>query len=242
MALSDKWTQAQIRTAVRRKLLDPSGRWWTDAELAQYIEDWQVYLQDSFELTWNTATITTSAQEIVISSATALSDMMRLDRVYWNDIRLSPLDKQGLDERFPDWRSVVATNTSPSTPTIVYQEDSDRIDFYPPPNQTGTITIEYPISPTFATSTSTMQIPAWTKYSAIPYSCYRAYMRSGPNHDLQRALRWKAAFQKRLKRIKMIVDKHWPERYPRVQPAASGPSYESRLVNPTQPPNTNNYY
>src|ERR1700722_13338152 len=59
MALSDLWTAAQLETAIRLELMDPTGTlsWsWSSIELQMYIQDFQTILQDRFEFVWGSAT------------------------------------------------------------------------------------------------------------------------------------------------------------------------------------------
>jgi hypothetical protein len=93
-----------------------------------------------------------------------------------------------------DWRGTAAA--AGIDPVIVYQNNAQTVSFWPPPAGTGTVYFEYPVLCTMTTTVSsgtfvdgTMAIPAWTRYSAIPYCRYRAYSRFGPNQDINKASR-----------------------------------------------------
>jgi hypothetical protein len=224
MSFADKWSRETIRTAVRRELLDPQERWWSDDELNQYIEDWQITLQDECEFVWGSSTLVTS------SATHSLSDfnpsILRLDRIYWNNARLAPRFKAALSETDLEWRA-----TSASTPYVVWQPDSERFIVWPTPSTSGTLLLEYPIEVTFANNDAgVMQVPAWTRYSAINYCCYRAHLRFGPNQDTNRALRRKAKFLKQLDSYKSHLKQYFPDRYLTLKPASK---YEARILNPS---------
>src|SRR6478609_9595200 len=77
-----KPTRVALLGACRRTLLDPSSRWWTDTELNDYLNDWQIELQNEFEMVWGTATVTTSTATLTLTDIA--TDMHRLDAIYWN--------------------------------------------------------------------------------------------------------------------------------------------------------------
>lgn len=225
MPFSDKWTQAQLLAAGRRTLADPSGRFWGDSELNNYIDEWQQSLQGQFEFVWGSATTTTTASTFAL--ATVASDALRLDAVYWNGKRLSGRSKQNLDDITREWRTTTAV--AKRVPEVVYQDDSLTFSLYPPPGTVtaGTMVLEYPIRTTFATTTSTMQIPAWTRYSCKDYIAYKAHLREGPANNPTKALRYKQRYEKGVRRFRTIWDSYFPGKYLRLQPAST---YESNII------------
>jgi|WetSurMetagenome_2_1015567.scaffolds.fasta_scaffold127791_2 hypothetical protein len=224
MALSTKWSRIRIREAVRRELLDPSERWWSNAELDRYISAWQDRLQEQFEFVWtSTSVVTDSATHTLTALAT---DILRFDGAVWNGVKLSGRLESDLDlSTNTDWRS----STSNGTPTLVYQTDNKTFVLFPPPDGTGTLTIEYPKLLSFATDTSTHEVPAWTKYSAVNYCVYRAFSRFGPNQDLNIASRRRAKWTKQLKRFKTFLTNIFPSRYPTLSPMTQ---YERDIILP----------
>jgi hypothetical protein len=235
MALSDLWTGAQIESAVRRELMDPSGTtaWsWNTVELQIYINDWQNILQDRFEFTWGTATeIVTGGTSTFTLSAIA-TNMLRLGNVWWNNFRLGGRDKEEIEILQRDWRANL-----PGTPEVVYQDDINSVSIWPIPiatsgtttdgTATNTLLFEFPVVTTFTTNTTPMSIPAWTKYSAVNYVCYRAYLRPGPQQDLNRSQRYRQKFVKQGIRIRTIWEQYLPAKPPSLRFASK---YEGKIL------------
>jgi hypothetical protein len=215
MALSDKWTRAQLRAVVRRELLDPNGRWWGDTELNSYLDDWQSAVQDELEMVWGTATATLVAGTATATITAIATDILRVDRVYFNGTLLTPTTVGQLDDEDWGWRS-----EGSGTPRVVYFERPDILSVHPKPDTDGLLYFEYPKALTFATDTATSQLPPWVRYSAANYCAYRAYLRSGPNHDLQRALRRKAKLARQIARYRTLKVNILPERFPKLTPTA----------------------
>lgn len=232
MALSDLWTLAQLDSAVRLELGDPNAKWWTETEIQKYLNDWQELLQTQFEFAWNTATITNSA--VTVTLASFAPDMMRLDAIYytpggtdtWTG-RLSPRTLIDLDFLQQDWRAV--TTATGNQPEIAYQYDSLTVSFWPPPPQLGTYIFEYPVTATFSTTTSTTIVPAWCRYSAINYCCYRAFARAGPNQNTQKAQRYKRLWEIDLRRIRNFFNAYFPEKAEMLRP---GRKWNSNILRP----------
>lgn len=262
MSLADSWSLSQIRDAVRRELLDPTGRWFPDAELNLYINDYQNLLQSQFEFVWqvNTYTMTQGsstagggwgstiwgsgafAEGISLSGNTitpilslgAIPNILRLDAVYFtqggtntNTFRLSPRSIEDLDRLQFGWRQ----ETPLLQPELVFQVDAGHIQFWPPPPGTGTYIFEYPVLLTLATDTSTIQIPAWTRYDGIAYATYRALSRFGPNQDLPRAARYRKRNADNAKRFRKTYDAYFPEHAASLRP---GLRFAGRITNPRQ--------
>jgi hypothetical protein len=223
--LSDKPTRATLLAASRRRLLDPNGRWWTDTELNDYIGDWQTEVQDELELVWGTATITTSTATLTLTAVA--TDILRLDAIYWNNKRLVGRTIEDLDDLKRNWRSV-----GTAVPRVTYQNDASSVSFWPPPGAAGTAVFEYPKALSFAAGTSTLSLPAWTRYTAADYVAYRAYLRAGPNQDINRALKRKARFQRKLRRLRSVQAAFFAERSPHLRPGAK---YEGDILNPGAP-------
>lgn len=200
--------------------MDPAGQWWSDAELNEYIGAWQDALQEKFEFAWGTATVTTSTSTLTLTNIA--NDINRLDGIWWNKFRLAGRNKDELEVLIRDWRAAAA-----SVPKVAYQDDIYSVSFFPAPATTGTAIFEYPRRVTFTTDTSTMSIPAWTKYSAVNYVVYRAHLRAGPNQDLPRAARRKAKFERQIKRYVTIHEQHFPDHAPSLRP---GGRYEGDIL------------
>lgn len=213
MPLSTKWTRSEIRTAVQRELMDTNTRWWGTGELNSYIEGWQDIVQHEHEMKWGTATTTTTNSIITVSAVA--TDVMRVDSVYWNNIRMVPRSVLEMDSLNLDWR-----DANLGTPGVVIPLDADRFMLWPHPDELGTLYMEYPLLLTFAADTSTMDLPAWSRYSAIPYVAYRCYVRPGHNNNLRKALRYKRMFESSLAEIGSLRNQYFPSRYPVLRPAS----------------------
>jgi hypothetical protein len=222
MALSDRYTLAQLRNAARRDLLDTNSRWWTDTELNSYIDDWQSTIQQELELVWGTATITTSPATPLDLTAIA-TNMLRPDAFYWNNVRLSPRSVEDLEQFDPQkWRTAVS-----EFPYVAYQPSPDTVGFWPLCTNTGVLIAEYPTTTTFVDDDSVMALPAWTKFSATNYVAYRSYLRSGPNQNTQTALRRKAKFERQLQRLRTLKTNYIPSHFPKLRP---GGHYEYDIL------------
>lgn len=226
MPLSTKWTRFQIRDAVRRELLDPNARWWSNVEIDSYIAAWQDVVQDSLECVWGSATATVGSNTSTLTVTNVASDILRLDAVYWNNVRLVGRNRDELDRLVREWR-----NSSLGTPLVVYQHDPRTVSFWPGPDVVGTAVFEYPKRLDFTDDNSAMTLPAWARYSAVNYCCWRAYLRHGPNHDLNRAARRKAKFLRQLARYKSIKASFLPDHCPALRP---GGAYEADILTPNR--------
>jgi hypothetical protein len=239
-----------LRNMVRRELLDTgiyvtttsttTGRWWTDTELNNYIQDWQDELQERFEFVWGTATVTLGSGTSTIALAAIDPNMMRLDAVYWSSPtqpysrRLVGRSIEELDILRHQWRSVFDMYE----PRIVYQDDSTRCSLYPPPINTGTAVFEYPKVLNLIADTDLMAVPAWTKYSVNNYCTYRAYLRAGPNQDIAKAMKRKQKFLAQCIRYHALKANIFSDRAPHLKPVnlgGFGNNYEGNILNPKTP-------
>ena len=220
MALSDKWTLSQLRTAVRRELLDSGASpFWTDTEINAYLNDWQDYLVQELEPVWGSATTTLSTHTATLTAVA--TDMLRVDAMYWNNRRLIERSQMELEVLQRDWRE-----SNSSTPSVSFT-DTEVVQVWPPPSTAGTVVFEYPRMVALTTDTTTMELPAWTKYSAKNYVGMRAYGRAGPNQDLNKAFKYKARFLRQCATYKTIKANYLPDRAPRLRP---GGSYEGDIL------------
>jgi hypothetical protein len=155
--------------------MDANSTWWTDDELNSYIETAQDVIQTECELVNGTSSSTISTNTINLTSLA--TDVLRLDAIYWNNHRLTPRTVFDMDRLDRNWR-----NTTELGPGVVVVLDEDTLQLWPPTGTSGLVYMEYPIITSFTTDTSTMQLPAWTRYALPEYVCYRAYLRDGPNN------------------------------------------------------------
>ena len=211
--------------------MDPTGTlsWsWSNIELQMYVEDWQTILQDKFEFVWGSSTTTIGSNtssygpfEFAIS--TLGTNMLRPGNMWWNNIRLVGRTKEELEIMERDWRAV-----RNGVPEVAYMSDINTIGLWPPPASAGTLIAEYPASLVFATTTSSMQVPAWTKYSFLDYVVWRSMERPGPNQNLTKAQRRKARLMAKLKRYRTIWENYLPDKAPSFR---IGGQYEGDILN-----------
>lgn len=259
MAQSDRYTLAQLRTLCRNELADPSGSalsQWSDSELNGYLVDWQDCLQQDNEFCWGqtTATLTTgtaggaqwnffqwngtafnasgsSTSLATVTLANVVSNMMRPADVYFlltaSGVagRLVPRDKTDLDVLQRDWRAA----PSADVPTVVYQDDPSVLNFWPTPTGSGTVIIEYPLNLTLATDTSTMSVPAWTRYTARHYVAYRAFMRFGAAQNLAKAARYRKLWEQDLQKVAKVWGQYQSDRAEMLRP---GGKFAADVLNP----------
>lgn len=255
MALSDKPTRTQLRATVRRELLDPSGRFFSDTEINSYLQDWQALVQGSLELVWGTATFTISPSSYQFAIGTdtfgnslvtwndltsswddtpgtwdtqgiptSSINVLRLDSIYYEQVppngtsiyRLLPRSTQELDIANRQWRM-----SPPGEPLVWYQGDYRVFSIWPPTKNTAHLLFDYPKILNFTDDVTATELPAWVKFTAAPYCCYRAYARVGPNHDLNKAGRRKKQFNSQLAWCKLVKAKFLPSRSPVLRPATT---------------------
>lgn len=238
MALSDLWTLDQLTTAVRRELMDPTGGFdwsWTTVELQYYLNDWQTILQDKFEFTWGSATITLTSNTqtnaagepvgpYTIPLTSISTNMLRPGNLWFQNFRLVGRTMEELEVMQRDWREVGG-----GVPEVAYMQDINNIGFWPPPSVSGTLIAEFPTTLGMAAGTSTMQVPAWTRYSFLDYACWRAWERPGPNQNLTKAQRRKKRLMQKMIRYKTIWENYLPDKAPsfRIGPG----EYEGDILN-----------
>lgn len=206
MASYTKLNLSELRTLVRYKLADPTGRWWPDSQLDAYINDWQDTLNTEFECTWAIATATLTSQ---FTASTAIStNIQRIHSIRrTSDSRELPkLSVYRLNEIDRSFRWIAG-----NTPGCWYEEEG-KIGIFPSPLTTAVVTVEYVSTPEMSTSTSSMVIPAYMKYSVVPYVCSRAYGALGPNFDHNKVLRYKARFKWWVDRFRSVRSRWFASR------------------------------
>lgn len=242
MALSDQWTLADLTAVARRELLDPNATWWSDTEIQGYLNEWQQQLQSQFDFVWATNTVITTVSTFTLGTFTP--PMMRLDAIYYTPgttttvngtftntliCRLSPRSLIDLDVLQRDWRAlgtVVGYH-----PQVSYQYDVFTVSVWPENSALGTFVFEYPVLLTMTASTDPIQIPAWTRYSAAPFVCYKAFKRFGPNQDIPKAQRRLTQFNRQVRQYRKFYDNYFPERAEMLRP---GRKYAGNILVPRQ--------
>ena len=198
MAAYTKLTLGQLRDMARLKLADTSARWWSDAQLAVYVEDWQKDINRSLECLYGTATFTATQQFTPQTSIATDIQTLQSIRRGTDGVEIPHLTVYRLNEIDRSFRW-----TSGPTPGAWYLEQGS-FGLYPAPTSTATLIAEYIVEPTLSSSTDTMSVPAWAKYSVIPYVCYRAYSALGPNFDHNKATKYKARFEWWMQRLRSV--------------------------------------
>jgi hypothetical protein len=218
MASYSKPTLLELLTKCRTQLADPSGRWWTDEQLIGYIQDWQDELNNHFEWVHTTYTLTATGSSVTLPSGE------RVVYVRQEGVHLPITDEGVLREVDPSWRE----KTSEYASAYVQYTPLELVP-YPSLTAKRVWEIEQVTLPTLTTLTSTITVPAWVKWSCVPYVCMRAYTIVGPNHDLQKVARYKAKMKKWEQIFASVANKMWGTRYPRLK---MGGYWERRLVRP----------
>lgn len=226
MASYTKLTRQELRELCERELMDTSNLWWTDAELNNYLDDWQKRVQREHLLIWGSSTQTATGTSTFTLSDFA-SDIMRPGRLVWNGITLIPKTEQELQALDPLWRLRNVT----TSPTVVFQENLDTITVWPPVSgsATSTVSLEYPKEPSFAGDATPMILPAYVKPSAKNYVGFRSFLRRGPNFNNQKAGLYKDKFYSDLELYGIIKRRSFPAHFYTLKP---GGSYEKRLSDP----------
>jgi hypothetical protein len=220
MAAYTKPSKAALLSQCRRQLADLAGRWWSDDTLNNYITDWQSSLNDQFEWVHQTATVLATGSSVTLPTSGG-----RVVYVVQNNVYLPRTNEGVLQEIDINWRhqwgSLAAAYLQYSPTTIMP---------WPKLLATTTLVVEYIGSPTFATGTSTIDIPAFAKWSCVPYVCGRAYGSLGPNHDFHKAMRYKKKFERWKQIFASAMTKQWACRAPRLKQDAT--AWEAKLVRP----------
>jgi len=160
------WSRTDFKNVLRRELMDTNTRWFTDADLNLYLDNWLQEIQQEFEFIWAISTLTvgtvtgtqtttvgtvttTTPPQLVISTSTFTPGMLRNEAVYYNGFRLAGRNLQDLEVGDPVWRGDTGAGAgAPSTNPYVYDvpraavmyPDSQNILIWPcPPPPTGTL-------------------------------------------------------------------------------------------------------
>lgn len=238
---------------IRRELMDTNTRWFSDAELRYYLDDWLTNLQQEFEFVWAVNTLTVGTITAVNSANPQLRipfgvfapEMLRCEAVYYNGFRLAGRFLQDLEVGNPTWRGDLGMGTTPpSDQTNPYVYDTPRAAvLYPdqqtiliwpcPPPPTGTnsnvFVFEYPIVCKFQSDSAPSGLPVWTQYCAKSYVCWKLFQRPGPLNDAKKAARYQAQYARAKLRVRRMWDNFMPERFRRLQP---GQHYEWEILTP----------
>lgn len=243
MALYDAWTLAQLQTRVSNELVDPANKFWSQAEITGYLNEWQWTLQSIYEFQWTTSTYLNTSGTSTLTLTNVCPNQLRLDAIYFcpggtNTLitRLSPRSLIDLDIIQRNWRAL-NTNTAGLQPEVSYQQDLTQVNFWPPVPGTstgtraGTYVFEYPVLMTLVNSTDTMQLPPWTRYSASDFCAFKAFKRFGPNQDIPKALRYRKAFEHKTREYREMWNAFMPERSEVLRP---GRKYMGSIIIPRQ--------
>ena len=201
MASYTKLTLSGLRDLARYKLADTTARWWSDAQLALYIDDWQKTINRELNCLHGTATFTTTTQFTTQTSIATDINSIQCIRRAADTVEIPHLTVYRLNELDRSFRWI-----SGPTPGAWYVEEG-KIGIFPTPSGTATLIAEYITEPVLTGSTDAMTVPAWTKYSVIPYVCYRAYSALGPNFDHNKALKYKNRFEWWMSKFRAVSNK-----------------------------------
>ncbi len=245
------WTRQQFKQVIRREVMDTNtnlngdGRWFKDAELNQYLDNWLEDLQQDYEFVWavNTFTIGSMTGSLVFNTSSFSPGMLRHEAVYYNGFRLAGRLLQDLEVLDPTWRTDLGIGTGPGplntntqdTPrmSVMYPDYGNILIWPTPPIPYGTFSnvfiFEYPALLTFASDLAPSGLPVWTQWSAKSYVCERLFSRSGPLNDLRKAQRYAAMYARAKQRIQRMWVGFLPEKFLRLKP---GNHYEWDILIP----------
>ena len=226
------WSRADLKSLVRRELMDTNTRWWSDDELNLYAQWWLDETQRDNEFIWGTSTIITATNTITLGTFTP--PMIRLESVYWlgtytsgfktGGYRLAGRHLYDLEVMNREWREVL-----PDTPREVIQYDSQTVIIWPPQTGVNGFVFEYPQSLSLTNDTQLIPLPAWTQFTAKYYICSKAFLKPGPTNDLQKALRYRKKFNEAKVDMLEIWNGFQPYRYLKLKPAGH---YEADILRP----------
>lgn len=216
MAFSDRPNRAQLRTQVRYGLMDAAGSWWSDSSINGWLDEWITTLQRELELEWGTAIYLSTETTGTYTYSDIASDILRPDAIYWNNQRLTPRQPEEMFTLREAWK-----DSDETLPGIVIPLDHERFEVWPHPGTDGYLYLEYPRFSTFASDTSTLPIPSWSRYSATPYVQWRAYIADGPLNDRGKAMTYKAQFTRSLNRLKSMKAHFAPAAPPVLRPGGT---------------------
>ena len=206
--------------------MDSSGRWWTTTELDGYINDWSQIMNNEYGFVLGFNTVVTATTTLTASSA--LPGHSFPAHCWANGTYIPHQKIQDLDSLDREWRTNTGSGLAKAWTDI---DAGETLIIYPVSTATQIYVFEYPICPTLLTDSSTLVLPAWTKYSVIPYGCWKAYLRQGPNHSPTKALRYKAIWDRKNRRLSSIQKNYWPRK---TQSLKMPTRFEGQMLNPTR--------
>jgi len=222
-----KPTVATMLTSIRRQLADATGRWWSDAQLIDYLEDWQTDLNNKYEFSVGTATTTMSG-----ASVTLPSDCQRVLWVIGSSTNgvpytIPPTSESVLSRVSSEWRFEWGYE-----PGAWVQTTDTALEVWPAQLGPTELRIEYTKKFYLPTTTSTIGVPAYCIWHGVAEVMRRAYLALGPNYDLNRSLRWKARASRWDAKISRIQNSRWgATKYPSLKPATT--QWEAHIVRPS---------
>lgn len=205
-------TRAELRAIVRRQLADPNGRWWSDAELNDYLHDWAIELQQYLEFVKGTSTVVTTSSVLQFPTEAGATGHGRVERLYRNGRLLVFKTTAQLGEYDTRWKLTAGV------PWCWYQETAGEARLWPANATSATYRFEFQRDCTYSNDTERMKFPAWCRYSAVPYACWWAYNTYGPNHDLRKAARWQKRWMENFSQARLVRDAYFPHRAPTLKP------------------------
>lgn len=188
-------------------------RFWADATLDSWINDWSRETQHELGLVVSSATYVTTATDSSYQYSVFGTDIVRPNFVFWDTRRLVPRNREDLAQLNVDW--VTSTNSSPTT---IIPVDDDTFEVYPTPTGTGTIYVEYIPELALATATDTTSIPTWATFTCPFYVAFRAYRADGPLNDLNKSNIYKSLYIQKLTKLKSICAHTTPSHFPGLVP------------------------
>ena len=220
-------TRAQMLASVRRQLADPNGRWWSDAQLIGYLEDWQTDLNNTYEFSVGTSTVTATSSSVPVPE--------ECQRILWvtttdttgRRYTLAPTSESVLSRVSSEWRFEWGYEVGGWVQTT-----STDIRVWPAQLTAREYEIEYAKKFYLPSSATQIGVPAYCQWHGVCEVMRRAYLSLGPNYDLKRSLRWKARADKWERIIQKAQNIRWGGcRYPSLKPSTT--LWEARVMRPS---------
>lgn len=165
-------TAASRLSSVRNQLFESAAAFWTDAEIYGYLADAEYLMASEV----NCAQVTDSTITTVIGTQeyTQPAQIMRIQRLTWNSVKLKAIDLTQLDSiNYPIYGGTTVTGNP-----VYYYLYAGLIGLYPIPSDTKTIKI-YGMKRPVAVSASqqSFTIPDELIPYLDDYALYRCYLK-----------------------------------------------------------------
>jgi len=222
-----KPTRAEMIASVRRQLADPTGRWWSDSQLAGYVEAWQTDINNKYEFIVSTATVTMTGSEFNVPTDCQRVTWVLTTATNGTLYTIPPTSESVLSRVSSEWRFEWGYE-----PGAWVQTTASTIQVWPAQLANRVFEVEYTKKFLLPNDATQVGVPAFCKWHGVCEVMRRAYLALGPNYDLKRSLRWKARASKWERLIGKIQNSRWGAvKYPSLKPSTT--QWEAKIVRPS---------